>query len=491
MAETRRSRLEKAPRLLVTELIVRNFKNISDTRIPLRPGVNVLVGPNASGKTSLLEAAYFLYKALVEAAERTPYRPHSPDYWGALDIIKDRDPSKTVEIGLSMEIYHRGERAKWWCSSDVEAIVGFEYDQQRDTLLPQRYVFNINRELLIDINKDSVRVEVPLEAWRKAGNPGRSWASQMEEDSSRGRAVLVFSVEQPPRFLHPYIVKRVIPELDEEKRLRGTGRPSYWASLIKFLVLNVRVPVVWRPHVRCQKRPWGIPLGLDDPLFPLVGLEHMSPVTLIDLFFRAVERIVLLRHPDAGALREPRPFTGSERLYPRAQNLADVLLTLQGRYGRMPERIERLLEKAFPGYRVWVESKFGRVVLLAEWRGVELPPPNMPDGLIKVLAIGAAMGLEPSLLLVDEVENSLHASLLEVLFDELNTLPVPVLAATHSPIPVDLAGPERTLIARLGPEGATVERVGDPRRLRDELAELGIAFSDYIYGVTKPVEPAG
>ena len=39
-----------------------------------------------------------------------------------------------------------------------------------------------------------------------------------------------------------------------------------------------------------------------------------------------------------------------------------------------------LLERAFPGYRVWVDSKFGRVVLLAEWDGVELPPQTCPTG---------------------------------------------------------------------------------------------------------------
>ncbi len=79
-------------------------------------------------------------------------------------------------------------------------------------------------------------------------------------------------------------------------------------------------------------------------------------------------------------------------------------------------------------------------------RGLELPPPNMPDGLIKVLAIATAVELEPSLLLIDEIENSLHAKALEVIFDLLNNLEVPVLVATHSPILVDLVGPERTII---------------------------------------------
>ena len=110
----------------------------------------------------------------------------------------------------------------------------------------------------------------------------------------------------------------------------------------------------------------------------------------------------------------------------------------------------------------------------------------MPDGLVKNLSIAAAMALGPSLLLLDEIENSLHAGLIELVFDELNNLPVPVVAATHSPIPVDLAGPERTLIAKPTPTGAIIERITNAKELRSELSKLGIAFSDYIYGVTKP-----
>ena len=38
---------------------VKNFRNIKEAKVDFCPGVNVLVGENAQGKTNLLEAIFF------------------------------------------------------------------------------------------------------------------------------------------------------------------------------------------------------------------------------------------------------------------------------------------------------------------------------------------------------------------------------------------------------------------------------------------------
>ena len=61
-------------------------------------------------------------------------------------------------------------------------------------------------------------------------------------------------------------------------------------------------------------------------------------------------------------------------------------------------------------------------------------------------------------------------------------MPIPVVAATHSQIVVDLVGPERVIVARKRPgEGTVLERIQDPGRLAKALADEGIALSDYIF----------
>ena len=42
---------------------IMNFRNLANVRIELDPKSNFLLGPNGSGKTSLLEAFYFLSSA--------------------------------------------------------------------------------------------------------------------------------------------------------------------------------------------------------------------------------------------------------------------------------------------------------------------------------------------------------------------------------------------------------------------------------------------
>lgn len=69
-----------------------------------------------------------------------------------------------------------------------------------------------------------------------------------------------------------------------------------------------------------------------------------------------------------------------------------------------------------------------------------------------------------------------------MIFDLLNNLEIPVLVATHSPILVNLVGPERTIIISKDLNVATtVEQVSNVESLRSKLKELGVSFSDYVF----------
>ena len=45
--------------MIAEKIVVKNFRNIESAALELKSGINVLYGPNGSGKTSLAEALYF------------------------------------------------------------------------------------------------------------------------------------------------------------------------------------------------------------------------------------------------------------------------------------------------------------------------------------------------------------------------------------------------------------------------------------------------
>src|SRR6266576_6083774 len=74
---------------MVTDLRLQNFRSYKDASFEFGPGVNIIVGPNASGKTNLLEAVLVL-------ARGSSYRARDAELikfdepWARLDGFFDR-----------------------------------------------------------------------------------------------------------------------------------------------------------------------------------------------------------------------------------------------------------------------------------------------------------------------------------------------------------------------------------------------------------------
>lgn len=104
--------------------------------------------------------------------------------------------------------------------------------------------------------------------------------------------------------------------------------------------------------------------------------------------------------------------------------------------------------------------------------------PGISDGFYKALTIFTALESEPSLLVVDEVENSLHAKALELLIDELKMSECRTILTTHSPIVVDIVEPKDLILVDKGDEGSVFRRSEKPEEVRKALSERGIIL-DY------------
>ncbi|MEM2238556.1 MAG: AAA family ATPase [Candidatus Caldarchaeum sp.] len=207
-------------------------------------------------------------------------------------------------------------------------------------------------------------------------------------------------------------------------------------------------------------------------------------ISNLRLFFGGVS---FIRHPDMGKVREPSimagfPYTPSER-----GETLNLLIARMFLSGALPERIENALKNLFPDFAIQIKpTADGRVFLSVTDRinGAEIHPPSIPDGFYKLLHILTAVESKPSILCIDELENSLHSEVLEYIVHELKNSGVLCLVATHSPVVVDVAGLESLLLVERTFEGSVVKRVENLEQVRRWMKEKGLTPSEmWLYGL--------
>jgi hypothetical protein len=487
---------KEAPTIKVfpEEITIENFKSIRHLTLKPKPGVNVLAGPNMAGKTNILEALHFLSRALSQVELlRTPYLPYLPQYWSPEDLFFMR----RVENPIGFEILFRVVmmRGEVFFKHYVRFAVKFALSRGRETIEPSYMLIaweTVDREFTtkLEVGDGEVRVcinprylseyanfmkkvgEVP--AFKQFGEEIVNKINELSQKSTglevkEGLVIVQRAVEG--QFLKLFLASPFI------HIFRITSAPS-GNGFNEFYLFGTAFPINFTPILI----RWGLanPGEFRGVLYD-TAIAPPGLSTLINTTIRIfLERSVLLKHPDIGAISEPQLFTGEERLDIRARNLPQVFYKLSAE-GRT-EYISIVLREAFGGVSVEPRSSAGRVFLVIRERGIELPPPNIADGLIKALAIASAIELRPTMLLIDEVENSLHVKALKVIYDVLNSLEIPVIIATHSPALVDMAEPERVFVVSRGDDGGTVVEppYGDLERLKRRLSELGVSLSDYV-----------
>ena len=223
------------------------------------------------------------------------------------------------------------------------------------------------------------------------------------------------------------------------------------------------------------------------PLKPRKGERDRPPITsrIFNEIHEAIERIIVLRHPNIRDMKSPTVPKKEDVLSEYCTNLHNILHNwFIEKNGKLPERLETALSQLFPNIQIKIAlSSDGRAYLKIFEEGAELDPPSIPDGLYKILAILTAIELKPTLLAIDELENSLFAEALEFIMDELRYCDATVIVTTHSPLVVDLAKLEELIVAEKNSEGTIFKKIKEPEKLREELRRQKLTQSEsWLYG---------
>jgi len=255
--------------------------------------------------------------------------------------------------------------------------------------------------------------------------------------------------------------------------------------IIERLVANTSLPVYQQLISR------DIPV---DTLLNFVrGLITVSMISGVlsrvsDLLFMAsavvygfIEGIAVIKNIDWRAVTSPQVLERSERLRPDASNFLQFLFTVTG--GSVGEDLREALRYSLPGYRdfnmVFEPTADGRIFVRLVVDGLRLAPISTPYGALKTLILESLLKWEPSLLVVDEFENSLHPELQQFLLDEFRSSGVNVIVTTHSTIPLDYArSPDEVLVLKLVNGETVAYRLG--REVLGRLREKRLTLSELL-----------
>lgn len=118
--------------MFITYARLQNFKSYLDSSFEFDSGVNIIVGPNASGKTNLLDALYLVAtgSSFKNTKDKTTQINYDKD-WSRIDIITSNNQTRTLKIQeqnkptieIDKQVYKRLPFAK------KTAVVMFEPNQ--------------------------------------------------------------------------------------------------------------------------------------------------------------------------------------------------------------------------------------------------------------------------------------------------------------------------------------------------------------------------
>jgi predicted ATPase len=109
----------------------------------------------------------------------------------------------------------------------------------------------------------------------------------------------------------------------------------------------------------------------------------------------------------------------------------------------------------------------GRVYMSLVADDLILKPMSIPCGVLKTLILEALLEWKPTLLVVDEFENSLHPEVQQFLIDEFRSSGVHVILTTHSTIPLNYAKRVEEVVVLVLENGES-----KPRRLREDVLKF-------------------
>ena len=407
-----------------------NFRCLHYVRQQLGP-FNVLVGPNASGKTTFLDTVAFVG-----------------------DLLSD---------GLEAAIQQRASnfRDLIWLQGKQPLEIAVDF------LIPEK-----RRKLTMHPTYDLCRYEVSIGTDRETGEISIFGEKVLLKKSGPAAPLqLEFFPLQPPipdTILTPKLARGIKMVVN---KVSG-GNDNFYSETDKG----------WAPSFKLGARKSALANLPDD--------ESRFPVStwLKGMLMDGIQRMVL----NSMLMRKPSP-PGQPRVFrPDGSNLPWVIDNLAKKDPGLFQDWIRHLRTALPDLEdiKTIERPEDRHrYLVVRYRGgLEVPSWMVSDGTLRLLALTLPAYIPDlsGVFLIEEPENGIHPRAIETVFQSLSSVyGAQVLLATHSPVILSVAEPEQVLcFAKTGQGETSVVRGTEHPALKKWRGDtnLGVLFAGGVLG---------
>lgn len=413
---------------MLTEIEALNYRALRHISQTLRR-FQVLVGPNASGKSTFLDVIAFV-----------------------ADLIN--------KPTLADAVYARANdiRDLTWNHSSEWLELAIEVDIPPSILSrPQLAQYRrLRYEVRIGVQEDGSEVAILTETL---------WLAPSSSVPPANHA-------QPRLFpSEPSVPPRITAEPDRRM-------PAGWRKVVN------KIERSGNDYFRAETTEWNNMFRLGPRRSALANLpEDESRFPAATWFKRyiseGVQRIVL----NSEAMRRPSPPHSPRSFLPDGSNLPWVIDDLKQKHPKRLSLWVEHLRTALPDVRsidtVERPEDRHRYLVLEYETGLRVPSWLVSDGTLRMMALTILAYLPDvkGIYLIEEPENGIHPRAVEAVFQSLSSVyDAQVLLATHSPVILSLTKPEQLLCFARTPAGETDIVPGDEHpRLADWRGEVSLS----------------